>query len=77
MNYRTLMGNDMMAQLYGGVDSLPTSFLIDRQGRIASVHLGLISKSIYENEIQELLAIAVSAGAGCLCLRRSLLVGAE
>jgi len=55
VNYRTLKGDDMMAQLYGGVDSLPTTFLIDRQGRIASVHMGLISKSIYQNEIQELL----------------------
>jgi hypothetical protein len=56
VNYRTLKGDDMMAQLYGGVDSLPTSFLIDRQGKIAAVHMGLISKSIYQNEIQELLS---------------------
>ena len=55
VNYRTLKGDDMMAQLYGGVDSLPTTFLIDRQGRIASVHMGLISRHIYQNEIQELL----------------------
>jgi peroxiredoxin len=56
VNYRTLMGNDSIAQLYGGVDSLPTSFLIDREGRIGSIHVGLVSKSDYENEIEELLA---------------------
>ena len=55
VNYRTLKGDDMIAQLYGGVDSLPTTFLIDRQGKIAAVHMGLISKNIYQNEIQELL----------------------
>ncbi len=55
VNYRTLKGDDMVAQLYGGVDSLPTTFLIDRQGKIAAVHMGLISKNIYQNEIQELL----------------------
>jgi peroxiredoxin len=56
VNYRTLKGDDMIAQLYGGVDSLPTTFLIDRQGKIAAAHMGLISKNIYQNEIQELLA---------------------
>lgn len=55
VNYRTLKGDDMIAELYGGVSSLPTTFLIDRQGRIAAVHMGLISKNIYQNEIQELL----------------------
>jgi peroxiredoxin len=58
VNYRVLKGDDMIAEQYGGVESLPTSFLIDRQGRIASAHLGLVSnsRSIYQNEIQELLS---------------------
>ena len=55
VNYRVLAGNDMTAQAYGGVDSLPTTFVIDREGRIASVHIGLVSKSDYQNEITELL----------------------
>ncbi len=56
VNYRTLLGNDIITQLYGGVDALPTSFLIDREGKVASMHQGLISKSTYQNEIQELLS---------------------
>ena len=55
VNYRILMGNDDVAMLYGGVESLPTSFLIDRDGNIASVHIGLVSKSDYESDIQALL----------------------
>lgn len=55
VNYRILMGDDSTAELYGGVDSLPTSFVIDREGKIASIHVGLVSKSDYENEIEELL----------------------
>ncbi len=55
VNYRVLMGNDMTAQLYGGVDALPTTFLIDRTGRIAAVHVGLASKKDFEDGIQELL----------------------
>jgi peroxiredoxin len=56
VNYRMLMGTDMVAHLFGGVDALPTSFILDRQGRIASTHVGLASKSDYENDIEALLA---------------------
>ena len=55
MNYRNMMGTDTVAQLYGGVDALPTTFLIDASGKIASTHVGLVSKSDYENGIIELL----------------------
>ena len=56
INYRIVLGNDSVTQLYGGVDSLPTSFLIDKDGRVAFVHVGLADKSEYLNEIQDLLA---------------------
>ncbi len=55
VNYRVLMGNEEVALLYGGVEALPTSFLIDRQGRIASLHVGLVSKADYEHDIKTLL----------------------
>jgi cytochrome c biogenesis protein CcmG/thiol:disulfide interchange protein DsbE len=55
INYRVLLGNDEVASLYGGVDSLPTTFLIDREGKVAKMHLGLVSKSRYEMELNELL----------------------
>jgi peroxiredoxin len=56
MNYRVLLGNDSVGQLYGGVDSLPTTFIIDRQGRLAfPPHVGLPGKNEYLNEIQTLL----------------------
>jgi cytochrome c biogenesis protein CcmG/thiol:disulfide interchange protein DsbE len=55
VNYRILAGDDATAQMYGGVESLPTTFMIDAEGRIASTHVGLVSKSDYENEIVQLL----------------------
>ena len=56
MNYRVLLGDDSVSQLYGGVDSLPTTFLIDRQGRVAfPPHIGLAGKNEYLKEIQSLL----------------------
>ena len=33
VNYRVVIGNDSTAQLYGGVDALPTTFLIDRNDK--------------------------------------------
>ena len=56
INYPVMVGNDRVAQLYGGIDSLPSTFLIDRQGKIASVHLGLVSRRDYEAEILKLIA---------------------
>jgi peroxiredoxin len=55
VNYRMVLGNDQVAEQYGGVDSLPTSILIDRDGRIATMHIGLVSKSDYRNDIIQLL----------------------
>ncbi len=56
VNYRVLLGNDSVSQLYGGVESLPTTFIIDRDGKFAfSPHIGLVEKSEYLNEIQTLL----------------------
>jgi cytochrome c biogenesis protein CcmG/thiol:disulfide interchange protein DsbE len=57
VNYRVLLGNDSVTQLYGGVDSLPTTFVIDKEGRIASAHVGLVAKHEYLGEIQSLLGI--------------------
>jgi len=56
INYPVMIGNDHVAQLYGGIDSLPSTFLIDRMGRIASIHLGIVSKRDYEAEILKLIA---------------------
>jgi peroxiredoxin len=56
INYRMLLGTEPVGALYGGVDSLPTSFMIDREGRIAAVHVGLVSKSVYVEDIKQLLA---------------------
>ena len=55
VNYRVVIGTDEVADLYGGVASLPTSFVIDRQGKIASTHVGLVSKNVYQNDIEQLL----------------------
>ena len=61
MNYPVVLGNDKMADSYGGIDAMPTTLLIDRNGRIAAVHTGLIGKDEYLKELVELLEKANSA----------------
>ncbi|MBZ5577250.1 MAG: TlpA family protein disulfide reductase [Acidobacteriia bacterium] len=55
VNYPVVIGTDALAQRYGDIRSLPTTFLIDREGKIAARHVGLVSKSAYESEIGSLL----------------------
>ncbi len=55
INYRVVIGTEELSQLYGGIDALPTTFIIDRNGRIAQKHEGLVSKGEYQNEILNLL----------------------
>jgi peroxiredoxin len=55
INYRVVIGTEELSAKYGGIESLPSTFVIDREGRIAAVHLELVSKSIYKNDILNLL----------------------
>jgi len=55
MNYRVVLGNDQVSQLFGSIESLPTTIIIDREGRIASMHVGLVAKNTYQKEIEKLL----------------------
>lgn len=65
LNYRVLLGNDSVAQLYGGLDALPTTFIVDRDGKIAfPAHVGLINKSEYVQEVTSLLSDKQTRGDG-------------
>lgn len=55
LNFPVVVGNDEIAEQFGGVSALPTTFIIDRQGRIFDQHQGLVSKSVYEEAIEHLL----------------------
>ena len=64
INYRVLQGNDSTADLYGGVNALPTTFLIDREGRVAWKHEGLAGKDDFEDRIKTLTARSASSLTG-------------
>lgn len=63
INYRIVLGDDKTGDQYGGLEALPTTFVIDRSGRIASVHVGLAGKKDFSDAIEKLLEDpAVPAG---------------
>ena len=55
INYTMLIANDETAKSYGGITAIPTTFVIDRQGRIVQKFLGAMSAKTFEDAIQPLL----------------------
>ncbi len=55
INYDVLFGDGAVTDAYGGVRSIPTTFLIDREGQIKAKHVGLRSKDVLESAIKQLL----------------------
>jgi thiol-disulfide isomerase/thioredoxin len=54
LNYTVVLGNDSVAKSYR-LDSMPMTLLIDREGKIAATHVGMVEKSACEKEIQAIL----------------------
>ncbi len=55
INYPIVMGNQKVVRDYGGIEGIPTTFVIDQQGRILSRHVGYVDKHQFEKEIKPLL----------------------
>lgn len=55
INYEILIGDEDVAKAYGGLQSLPATFIIDKAGRVAYTHIGVVSQSKYQSEIEDLL----------------------
>jgi thiol-disulfide isomerase/thioredoxin len=55
VNYPIVVGNEKVAEAYGGIGAIPTTFVIDRQGWIVRQHIGYDDKASFEKEIQSLL----------------------
>jgi thiol-disulfide isomerase/thioredoxin len=53
--YLTLIGNDAVAQSFGGIVGFPSKFLVDREGHIVDSWVGEVPRSILEKRIQSLL----------------------
>jgi peroxiredoxin len=63
INYRVVLGDDKTGDQYGGLEALPTTFVIDRAGRIAAIHVGLTDKKDFEDAIEKLLEAPAAGGS--------------
>ena len=54
MQYPVVLGSEGMAKQYN-LTSMPMTLLIDKEGRIAVSHTGMVDKANFERHIQELL----------------------
>lgn len=61
INYPVVMATPELIAAYGGVAALPTTFVIDTEGRVVQKHLGLLSAETYDREIRALTGMPVDA----------------
>lgn len=61
INYPVIMGDRAFSGEYGGIPVLPTSFVVNTEGRIVQKHMGLYPISAYDGEIRALLGLPVDA----------------
>jgi thiol-disulfide isomerase/thioredoxin len=54
MNYPIVMTTPQLAKVFKGVSALPTTFVIDREGRLAQRHVGMLNAEETELEAQVL-----------------------
>jgi peroxiredoxin len=54
LNYPVVIGNQVLGNLYD-VSSMPVTLLIDRDGKIADSHSGIVDRDAFESEIRTLL----------------------
>jgi peroxiredoxin len=55
VSYPVLMTDNKVANLYGGVDSLPTSFYVDKTGTVVEETVGLAPKDEVEAHIRKII----------------------
>lgn len=55
VSYPILKGTKRVAYLYGDVDALPVAFFVDRQQKVAAIHLGALSRKQFEQTVRSLL----------------------
>lgn len=55
INYPVVLGDEKVVKDYGGINAIPTSFIIDQKGNIVDSHVGLVPKTVYADQIKSLL----------------------
>jgi len=53
VNYPIVIGKEAVGDQYGGIPYLPSTFYIDRDGKVVQRVFGLVSRSEIESNIQK------------------------
>lgn len=61
IQYPVAMAPGELRAEYGGIPALPTSFVLDTDGRVVQKHVGLFDPALYETEIRALLGMPIFA----------------
>ncbi|MGB8524783.1 MAG: TlpA disulfide reductase family protein, partial [Candidatus Acidiferrales bacterium] len=61
VNYPIVMASREILMEYGGVPALPTSFVVNTDGKVVQKHVGLYPTFVYETELRSLLGLPVEA----------------
>jgi peroxiredoxin len=61
VNYPLLIGKESVGDAYGGVEFLPTTFFVDRQGKVVDRVFGLVSHSDIEDDVKKALGTGTPA----------------
>jgi thiol-disulfide isomerase/thioredoxin len=59
INYPVAIASNDIRFQYGGIAALPTSFVLDSEGRIVQKHEGLRDPLLYETEIRSLIGLTI------------------
>jgi thiol-disulfide isomerase/thioredoxin len=61
MNYPIVMSTPEIEKAFPGISALPTSFVLDRQGRTVQRHVGMLNAMVTEQETRALAGLPVNA----------------
>jgi len=55
IDYPIVLGNNDVVNAYGGIRAIPTTFIVNREGRIVDKVVGYMDRQKFEDEILELI----------------------
>jgi thiol-disulfide isomerase/thioredoxin len=61
INYPVVMATEELTQAYGGVAALPTTFVVDTEGRVVQRHMGMLNAEDTDREVRALSGMPVDA----------------
>jgi thiol-disulfide isomerase/thioredoxin len=61
INYPVIMSSDALEKEYGGIAALPTSFLVNRDGRVVQKDVGVYPPEYYDLQVRALVGLPVNA----------------